>query len=59
MTDRRVQVVIDGESIFDVECAPHDVCFVVRDGRISLIAGPGGFGFLWGQRAANRVVGDD
>lgn len=52
----RVQVTINGEAVFDTDCASHDVVFVIRNGRISMIAGPGAFGFTWMQKALAEEV---
>jgi hypothetical protein len=50
-----VEVIIDGKAVFDADCAPHDVVFVIRNGRISLVAGPGAFGSIWTGYLAEQI----
>ena len=54
---RRVQVVIEGRTIYDEQVRPADIIFSNRDRRIQLFAGPGtALSDVWAGLIAQSAV---
>lgn len=52
--ERRVQVVIDGRTIYDEQVDSREIAFSNRDGRIVLSAGPGSLLGILSQTAVRE-----